>query len=172
MSPTHLAQSARRTPSGAQAAGLRGLGFTFELLGTQEVGFGSVAWLRLGPTATGVRTLARSVREHEAGSAASPLERVRDGGAPRPPPQASGVHLPARALHIGETGQVPELEVENRGGTRSSYQLTWSCPAAGRRARSSARSSCPAAAWRGSPSSASRPGAGRLATIRRPARSR
>ncbi len=100
MSPTNLAQSARRTPSGAKAVGLRDLGFTFELLGTQEVGFGSVAWLRLGPAASGVRTLARSVRDH--------------GG------DASGAQQPmahaARALHIGETGQVPELEVENREG--------------------------------------------------------
>src|SRR6185437_1310024 len=95
MSASNLAKPARRSPSGAQAVGLRDLGFAFDLLGVQDVGFGAVAWLRLGPAATGIRTLVRPARD---------------------PGGETGARVPARALHIGETGQVPELEVENRGG--------------------------------------------------------
>lgn len=84
MSPTNLATSAGKPPSGSRACDLRDLGLTCELLGREAVGFGAVAWLRIGPASHGLRTLATA---------------------------GAG----ARALHIGETGQVPELQVENRG---------------------------------------------------------
>ncbi len=98
MSPAKLAQSTGRPSSGAQAVGLSHLGLTLEPLGTQEVGFGCVAWLRLGPAAPGLRTLGRSSSQASHAS------------------HASQAHPGARALHIGETGQVPELQVDNRGG--------------------------------------------------------
>jgi hypothetical protein len=53
-------------------------------LGSEAVGFGRVAWLRLGPVAPGLLTLSRSGEE-------------------------------TRALRIGETGQVPEIQVDNHG---------------------------------------------------------
>jgi hypothetical protein len=92
MTSAHPAQTAG-SPASARAFGLRDLGITFEPLGTQEVGFGAVTWLRLGPSAPGLLTLARP--RHEGPSPSSPAS-------------------PA-TLQIGETGQVPELQVENRG---------------------------------------------------------
>jgi len=85
MSPANLAHSAGSPPSSSQAFGLRELGLTLELLHFQKVGFGAVGWLRLGPVAPGLLTISRGGRES------------------------------ARTLRIGETGQVPEIQVENRG---------------------------------------------------------
>jgi FHA domain len=114
MSPANLAQPARGSssspsapnpglPRNPQALGLRDLGLSVEVLGSQEVGFGSVAWLRIGPTAPGLRALA-------------PLHEGAAGG-PRPMSEAESeaASEAARALRIGETGQVPELQLDNQG---------------------------------------------------------
>lgn len=98
MSPANLAHSAGSPPSGARVFGLRDLGLTFERLGQEEVGFGVVAWLCVGPASRGLHTLARP------GTTGEPL---------RPPILTHGDGV--RGLQIGETGQVPELQVENRG---------------------------------------------------------
>jgi hypothetical protein len=88
MSPAKVVQLAGSPSSAGRVRGLRDLGITCTRLGIEDVGFGSVAWLRIEPGLSGLRTI--TVRAN-AGS--------------------SGVE----ALRIGETGQVPELEIENRG---------------------------------------------------------
>lgn len=74
------------SPSGGRT--LDRLGFAWEHLRIDEVGFGKAAWLSVTPSAPGLAVLGRS----------------------------SNTGAGARALRIGETGQVPEIEVENRGG--------------------------------------------------------
>ena len=74
------------SPSSQRRRTLDRLGFAWQRLRVDEVGFGRAAWLSIGPAASGVSVLGR-------------------GGAES-----------ARALRIGETGQVPEIEVENRTG--------------------------------------------------------
>src|SRR6185369_7753053 len=84
------------------ALGLRGLGLRWEILGEQKIGFGSVVWLSLIPVAPRVETL---LPPRFGAPDRAPQGRISEPG--------SGV-VP-RALRIGETGQVPEIEVENRG---------------------------------------------------------
>jgi hypothetical protein len=76
-------------PAGRTLASLRELGIAWERAGGQDVGFGAVVWLRLTPPAAGLSAVA----------AAAPAVRP----------------AVTQALRIGETGQVPEIEVENRG---------------------------------------------------------
>jgi hypothetical protein len=83
MSAAQVVQLTGSPASAGRDRGLRDLGITCARLGLQDVGFGTVAWLRIEPATSGLRTMGRT-------------------GA-------------ARALRIGETGQVPELEIENRG---------------------------------------------------------
>src|SRR5215475_9743447 len=91
MSPANFAPSTGSPPTGARGFGLRDLGLTCERIGSEAVGFGTVAWLRISPGKADLRTLTAPGPEGKEGE-------------------------DARALHIGETGQVPELQVENRGG--------------------------------------------------------
>jgi hypothetical protein len=86
MKQAPVAQLPGRPPAAVAHLALRDLGLAWERLGTAEVGFGTAVWLRVTPVAAGLQVLGR---------------------APRPE---------ARAPRIGETGQVPEIEVENRGG--------------------------------------------------------
>jgi len=84
---------------------LRHLGLVWARLGVDEVGFGAAAWLRITPCAQGLAVIGHIRRE--------PVTMGNPEGVPQTPPSGKqGAH----ALHIGETGQVPELEVENRGG--------------------------------------------------------
>jgi hypothetical protein len=90
MNAAHPAQPASvPLPAGRALAALRDLRIACEQAGVQEVGFGAVVWLRLAPSMAGLS------------AAAGPS---RSGAA-------------QHALRIGETGQVPEIEVENRGPT-------------------------------------------------------
>ncbi len=68
-----------RAPAGPS---LRTLGLTWAVLDVQPMGYGGVAWIKVGPGAQNVSVCART------------------GG-----------------LRIGETGQVPEIEIENLGDT-------------------------------------------------------
>lgn len=87
MSPAHVVKlTGSAAPSAGRGRSLRDLGITCARLGVEDVGFGAVAWLRVEPSVTGLRIMGR--------------------------PGSIG----AQALRIGETGQVPELEIENRGG--------------------------------------------------------
>ncbi len=70
------------SPRGPTGPGLRALGLTWAVLDVQTLGYGSVAWVKIGPGAQNVGVSAR-------------------GG----------------SLRIGETGQVPEIEIENKGDT-------------------------------------------------------
>ena len=65
---------------GPTGLGLRQLGLTWAVLDVQPMGYGCVAWLKVGPGAQNIGVSARGV-----------------------------------GLRIGETGQVPEIEVENQG---------------------------------------------------------
>jgi hypothetical protein len=67
---------------GSTGPGLRALGLTWAVLDVQPLGYGSVAWIKVGPGAQNVGVAARGP-----------------------------------GLRIGETGQVPEIEVENLGDT-------------------------------------------------------
>ncbi len=68
------------SPRGPAGPSLRTLGLTWAVLEVQPMGYGCVAWIKVGPGAQNVGVCART------------------GG-----------------LRIGETGQVPEIEVENLG---------------------------------------------------------
>lgn len=68
------------SPRGSTGPGLRALGLTWSVLDVQPLGYGCVAWIKVGPGAQNVGVSARGV-----------------------------------GLRIGETGQVPEIEVENLG---------------------------------------------------------
>src|SRR5262249_27751117 len=85
MSAAHSAKTAEKSMHPA----LRDLGVTCSRISVEDVGFGAVAWLHVAPGTSGLKTLG-----------------VQDDTKPK-----SG----ALGLKIGETGQVPELEVENRG---------------------------------------------------------
>src|SRR5580700_1181587 len=92
MNAAHPAQPASTPPpTGRALAALRDLRIAWELAGVQEVGFGAVVWLRFAPSVDGAGL----------STASGPS---RSGAA-------------QHALRIGETGQVPEIEVENRGPT-------------------------------------------------------
>jgi ARG/rhodanese/phosphatase superfamily protein/FHA domain-containing protein len=68
------------SPRGPSGPGLRALGLTWSVLDMQSLGYGCVAWIKVGPGAQNVGVSARGV-----------------------------------GLRIGETGQVPEIEIENLG---------------------------------------------------------
>lgn len=87
MSP---AQVLKLPNNAARSRRLRDLGLSWERLGDIALGHGIAVWLRIGPCAQGLRILGRTA-----------------DGAPGGPG--------ARALRIGETGQVPEIEIENHG---------------------------------------------------------
>jgi hypothetical protein len=70
------------SPRGATGPGLRALGLTWAVIDVQSLGYGCVAWIKIGPGAQNVGVSARGV-----------------------------------GLRIGETGQVPEIEIENLGDT-------------------------------------------------------
>lgn len=76
------------------------MGVAWELLGEQKVGYGAVVWLCISP-------------------GAPRLEAMLPGAAPPSHAQGRvvdpGSGVVPRSLRIGETGQVPEIEVENRG---------------------------------------------------------
>src|SRR5262245_17389665 len=88
MSPAH-AQLPGSPPSTGRARGLRDLGIAYERVSLEEVGFGTAVWLHVTPSAPRVRILGRS--------------SVEQGSA-------------TRALRIGETGQVPEIQIDNLDG--------------------------------------------------------
>ncbi len=67
---------------GSTGPGLRALGLTWAVLDVQPLGYGFVAWIKVGPGAQNIGVAARGP-----------------------------------GLRIGETGQVPEIEVENLGDT-------------------------------------------------------
>ena len=67
---------------GSTGPGLRALGLTWAVLDVQPLGYGYVAWIKVGPGAQNVGVAARGP-----------------------------------GLRVGETGQVPEIEVENLGDT-------------------------------------------------------
>jgi hypothetical protein len=88
MSQAHVGKLAGNPPSAGRTPALRHLGLVVERLGVDEVGFGAAAWLRITPCTAPLMVVSHASRDGERA---------------------------VRALHIGETGQVPELEVENRG---------------------------------------------------------
>ncbi|MFT3767181.1 MAG: FHA domain-containing protein [Minicystis sp.] len=92
MSQAQVVKLPGSPPSSGRKLSLRDLGLTWERLGVVEVGFGTAAWLRITPSAPGLQVLGRA-------STTGPADPTG-----------------TRALRIGETGQVPEIEVENRGG--------------------------------------------------------
>jgi hypothetical protein len=75
--------SAPSAQNGAKSLG--DLGIAWRVLGVQPVGFGSVAWVAISPNLPSITTCGAPNNERSA----------------------------VRALRFGETGQVPEIEVEN-----------------------------------------------------------
>ena len=75
-------------PSARRGRALADLGLAWERVGLDAVGFGSAAWLRITPECGRVAVLSRAPR------------------------------AVARGLRIGETGQVPEIEIDNTSPDR------------------------------------------------------